>query len=492
MPIEGTGVAISGLGGAVGYGEIEVPPGDDDSFQVDLSAVFADGINWFGTMVSAETVFVNVNGTVSFGTAYGAPPTDANAAPEQHLIAPFWGDVDTRLDGEAPESGSIYVDIDPASSVVSVTWHRVGVYRRNAEDLNTFQLQLYDRGGGDFDIVFRYQRVDWTQGTAPDDIGAQIGLSATSEPWITPQNLPDLEMLPSQLGNTGQPGLWVFEMRAGVLTHGVTQGDDITGTDASEILRGTPRQDSLLGEGGDDTLIAGEGDDFVFGGADNDSIEGQGGDDSLDGGSGRDTISGGDGTDTLIGDTGDDFLYGGATSEDRRDVIYAGAGNDVVDGGYGNDELRGDQGNDTLTGGFGSDTVIGGTGQDALNGAALSDVLFGGDGQDFINGGFGYDRVNGGLGGDSFYHLGIYDHGSDWIQDFNSTEGDHLVFGDRTATGAAFQLNYANTPGAGHDSISEVFVIYGPTGQIIWALVDGAAQSSISLHIGSATFDLLA
>ena len=49
-------------------------------------------------------------------------------------------------------------------------------------------------------------------------------------------------------------------------------------------------------------------------------------------------------------------------------------------------------------------------------------------------------------------------------------------------------MNYAETPHAGVAGVAEAFVIYKPTGQIIWALVDGAAQQHIELQItGSAT-----
>ncbi|MEQ9696029.1 calcium-binding protein, partial [Shimia sp. SDUM112013] len=142
------------------------------------------------------------------------------------------------------------------------------------------------------------------------------------------------------------------------------------------------------------------------------------GNDVLRGGAANDTLSGGDGNDTLIGGDGDDVLTGGTSENDLRDVIYGGNGNDDIDGGYGNDELRGDAGNDTIEGGFGADTVIGGAGNDILTGSAWSDLIFGGDGDDFVNGGWGHDRVNGGAGADRFFHIGIRDHGSDWIQDY--------------------------------------------------------------------------
>ncbi|WP_255455783.1 hypothetical protein [Ruegeria sp. PrR005] len=39
--------------------------------------------------------------------------------------------------------------------------------------------------------------------------------------------------------------------------------------------------------------------------------------------------------------------------------------------------------------------------------------------------------------------------------------------------------------------MQKAFVIYLPTGQIMWALVDGAGQGSINLQIGADVFDLL-
>jgi serralysin len=137
--------------------------------------------------------------------------------------------------------------------------------------------------------------------------------------------------------------------------------------------------------------------------------------------------------------------------------------------------------------------VAGGDGDDVITGSAFSDLIFGNAGADFVNGGFGHDRVNGGAGGDKFFHLGIFDHGSDWIQDFSHAEGDVLLFGNGNATADQFQVNFANTEGAGNADVAEAFVIYKPTGQIIWALIDGGAQTSINLQFSGSgdTFDLL-
>ena len=215
-------------------------------------------------------------------------------------------------------------------------------------------------------------------------------------------------------------------------------------------------------------------------------------DDRLVGDAGADTLYGGDGQDTLNGGIGDDFLFGGATAADLRDVVYGGDGHDSIDGGYGNDELNGGNDNDTVSGGIGADTLIGNDGNDLLAGMGGGDLLYGNGGNDTLNGGFGYDRLNGGAGADSFYHQGVADHGSDWVQDYSAAEGDVLSVGIAGATASQFQVNFATTAGAGSAAVAEAFIIYKPTGQILWALVDGGDDSSINLRIAGQTFDLLA
>ncbi|PHO03452.1 hypothetical protein CSC82_16335 [Rhodobacteraceae bacterium 4F10] len=271
------------------------------------------------------------------------------------------------------------------------------------------------------------------------------------------------------------PGVEVIDATADGFLSGTAGEDNIELTDVTSMI-------------GFSNIDLGLGHDTFRGGALNEAVYGRDGDDH---------IRGGDGSDTLVGDTGDDTLIGGESEDDLRDVIYAGAGADSVDGGYGNDELRGDAGDDTIAGGFGADTVIGGTGHDRLTGSAFADQMFGSDGDDFVNGGFGHDLLNGGSGADRFYHIGVADHGSDWVQDYNAADGDILQFGIVSATVSQFQVNTTHTSTAagersGDDAIEEAFVIYRPTGQIMWALVDGAGQSQINVQIGQNVFDLLA
>lgn len=465
MPTTGNGAVQRGLGGAAGFGEIAVPRSDDGAAQIDVSAIFAGGLNFFGQTHAATALFVNTNGMLSFGAAAPGYPTLGGALPQGPVIAPFWADIDTRIDGEGAESGQIWVDLDPASGTVSITWADVGSYRYGAEATNLFQMQLVNRGGGDFDIVLRYERVDWTTGSALDDGGALAFISAP----LLPQPIligSDMALIDDLNGNSGQAGYWLFQVRGGGIgSSQPVNGLSLTGTPGNDVLEGGGLSDILRGLDGDDILRGHDGADWLFGG---------------------------DGQDTLNGLGGDDIIFGGSTSADLRDVIYGGDGNDWVDAGYGNDLVYGGAGNDTLIGGFGADELIGQDGNDILSGGALGDVLYGGNGNDFLNGGFGYDRLNGGAGADQFYHQGIPDHGSDWIQDYRWSEGDVLVWGGATASKSQFQVNYAETAGAGQAGVPEAFVIYKPSGQIIWALVDGGAETSILLRLSGVEVDLLA
>ena len=303
-----------------------------------------------------------------------------------------------------------------------------------------------------------------------------------------------------------------------------------TGQDYDEVIEGFSAGDRVNAAGGDDHILLGDGPDTLDGGAGLDAVDGSvlprgveinlaagtashaGGsaglsnienatgsqfDDRIVGDDGDNVLKGMDGSDTLNGGAGNDRIEGGATEEDRRDVVYAGSGDDSVDGGYGNDLIYGQGGNDTLAGGFGADELQGQDGDDVITGSAFGDIVFGNAGDDFVNGGFGHDLINGGSGADKFFHVGIEGHGSDWIQDYDAAEGDVLLFGIASARADQFQVNTTHTANretgerSGDDDIEEAFVTYRPTGQIMWALVDGAGQASINLQIGAEVFDLL-
>ncbi|WP_261397808.1 calcium-binding protein [Maritimibacter alkaliphilus] len=331
-------------------------------------------------------------------------------------------------------------------------------------------------GFGDTDT---FTGIEAVRGTAQGD----LFIGSESEEFLSFRGLEGNDTITGSSGwdradyrsdaNYGGSAGIVADLAAGTIIDGFGDTDQVSNIDQ---VRGTNSDDTMTAAGLSQSV----------------RFDGSNGADRLTGGSARDTLHGGDGADTLTGNAGDDIIIGGDSEADLRDVVFGGAGNDYIDGGYGNDELRGDAGNDTIEGGYGADTVIGGDGDDALTGQTWSDAIFGGAGSDFINGGFGHDRVNGGTGADQFYHLGVEGHGSDWIQDFSDAEGDVLVYGGGSATAADFQVNFTETASAGAAGVQEAFVIYRPTGQILWALVDGGAQDQIMMRLGGAEIDLLA
>ncbi|WP_417603924.1 nidogen-like domain-containing protein [Primorskyibacter flagellatus] len=468
MPVFGSGKVVRGLGGSAGFGEMEMQRGDDLALRLDLSSVFPDGFNYFGTRYGVWGLFVNTNGTLSFGTPFASYPDVGNRSVARNLIAPLWSDVDTRIDGEGTESGSIWIDLDAVRDVVTITWADVGAYRRNADQTNLFQVQLFDRGGGDFDLAMRYERIEWTQGTGTYDDGGRALLAArnfTKPQWLSPFGSSAALMdLPDTVGNTGVRGLWVYEMRDGKVTDlGTVDGIERTGTGQDDVLEGTEFDDKLTALGGDDVLFGEDGSDYLYGG---------------------------DGSDTLVGGGGDDFIFAGDTSADLHDVVFGGDGNDLVEAGYGNDLVYGGNGDDDLRGSYGIDTLMGQDGNDTLTGGALSDYLYGGAGDDFINGGVGYDRLRGNAGADRFYHGGATEHRCDWIRDYSQAEGDILVFGLKNRSPLLFRVNVGETPGAGEDGVPEAFVVYRPTGQILWALIDGGTQSSVTLFMTGQEYEL--
>lgn len=229
----------------------------------------------------------------------------------------------------------------------------------------------------------------------------------------------------------------------------------IIGTPGPDNLSGTQANDIIEGRGGNDTLMGWNGNDVLRGDAGGDTLDGWNGNDTLFGGSGNDSLRGGSGNNVLHGDEGDDYLIGGF-SPTYADTLTGGPGNDTFNGGrFSNEQtvvdfadngsngavvdLAGNKGQGVWRDAFGgSDTVIrinnyypvkayrgtsaddtlkgdggGGTdprfsadfygegGNDALTGSGLGELLDGGAGDDTLKGLGGNDTLNGGDGDDT-------------------------------------------------------------------------------------------
>ncbi|MBT5083344.1 MAG: cadherin-like domain-containing protein, partial [Rhodospirillaceae bacterium] len=352
VPLFGDGRLVDGLGGEAGFGEQSVDRNDDgNSGQIDLSAVFESGLNFFGTTYTG--LYINTNGNVSFGSSVSQyTPSQIGAGISFPIIAPLWSDVDTRggtasatPGGNSTGENLIWYDLDAVNGVFTVTWDDVGYFSRAAEPVNAYQLQLFDRGGGDFDIVFRYEDINWTSGDAS---GGEDGLGGTAaRAGFSAGNGEDFAEL-AQSGNenaildlenaTGNldTGVFSFDVRDGevdIYPFTITEEQllrYVDDPDQSDVLDITEITDTTgltaVWTANEVVSVAIEAD-----------------------------ASGSFNYTVVDGRTGIDQGTVSVVTVDGNDIFGSSAG-DILIGGVNADRLRGDAGHDSLTGGGGADT----------------------------------------------------------------------------------------------------------------------------------------
>ncbi|MFO1158611.1 MAG: Calx-beta domain-containing protein [Reyranellaceae bacterium] len=224
---------INGLGGSSGFGENSLPRADDSpSLEIDFTSIVAGGINLFGQTYTS--LFLNYNGSVTFGNALTAfSPTAITAATSIPIIAPYWGDVDTRggpstvtPGGTSTGSNLVWYDLDTVNHAFTATWDDVAYYSQHADKLNAFQIRIQAVGtSGDFDIQFRYEAINWTTGDASGGsggLGGQVAVAGYSAGdgqnfFQLPQSGNEAAMLAlPTASNVATPGLFTFSIRNGV------------------------------------------------------------------------------------------------------------------------------------------------------------------------------------------------------------------------------------------------------------------------------------
>ncbi len=232
MLIAGSASAIdlrSGMGGSTGYGTNYLS-GNDDGSSPNIPLPFQ--VNFFGNVYNS--VFVNNNGNITFNGPVGSYTPTAFPVSSQPMIAPFWGDVDTRCGscgltyyaGTLPSPGT-------TDGRFTVTWNDTGYYSNHSDLTNNFQMTLLERtdtGLGNFDIEFRYDRLTWTTGDASGGAGgfggtpAQAGYDAGNGvdyftlPGSRTPGVLQLDDLSNVSADT--PGLWYFNIRNGEIADG--------------------------------------------------------------------------------------------------------------------------------------------------------------------------------------------------------------------------------------------------------------------------------
>lgn len=121
------------------------------------------------------TLYINNNGNISFGTPYGTFSSSSFPFAPNVMVAPFWGDVDTR------GTGTVKYKITPTAMYIN--WEAVGYYSSMTDKVNTFQLIITD--GTDpilpagNNIAFCYGDMQWTTGAASSGVGGFGGIPST-------------------------------------------------------------------------------------------------------------------------------------------------------------------------------------------------------------------------------------------------------------------------------------------------------------------------
>ncbi|MES2762950.1 MAG: nidogen-like domain-containing protein [Bacteroidota bacterium] len=141
------------------------------------SAPISLGFNFCFYGTTYTNCYINNNGNISFGSPYAN--FSSNAFPDSTfvMIAPFWGDVDTRN----LASGLVYYKKTATSLIVK--WQNVGYFNSNASKLNDFQLvisngldSLVPSGNN---VSFCYGDMQWTTGDASMGTNGFGGIPST-------------------------------------------------------------------------------------------------------------------------------------------------------------------------------------------------------------------------------------------------------------------------------------------------------------------------
>lgn len=226
---------IDNLGGYAGFGENFINRNDDESSAfVDITSVFENGLNFFGT--NYQGFYINNNGNITFNAPLANyTPFNLTGDTGIPIIAPFFADVDTRLGSLLPSSGGnstgsnlVYWDLDPQNDTITITWDDVGQFvddYTGGDVPNAFQLILRDLGAQHFHMEFRYEDIRWTVGGASDNEYARIGYSAADgENFLELSQSGDNEQLLGleTASNIEQPGRFIFSV-----INGIPQGIEV-------------------------------------------------------------------------------------------------------------------------------------------------------------------------------------------------------------------------------------------------------------------------
>ena len=158
-------IASQAFAGAVvsGFNANTLARNDDGS-----TGVVSTGINFDFFGVLGPNLYVNNNGNVTFTGPLGTYTPFNLITTGVKMIAPFFGDVDTRSAGDPVTYGT---GTFGGHSAFGVNWVNVDYFSSSTAhtNRNSFQLIMVDRSdiaAGDFDFMFNYDLIQWEAGQA--------------------------------------------------------------------------------------------------------------------------------------------------------------------------------------------------------------------------------------------------------------------------------------------------------------------------------------
>ena len=157
-----------------------LPNDDGSSGLINLPFTF----DFYGNQYNS--VYINNNGNISFVSPYMTWTSNSFPDSSYNMIAPFWGDVDTRggmdsLGNLLGNGGNVWYKVTPTALIIN--WNQVGYFNMHNDLVSTFQLiisngsdSLVSAGGN---VSFCYEDMQWTTGDASSGFGGFGGTPAT-------------------------------------------------------------------------------------------------------------------------------------------------------------------------------------------------------------------------------------------------------------------------------------------------------------------------
>ena len=138
-------------------------------------------IDFYG--VTRTQAYVNNNGNITLDAALGTFTPFPLLTTNRQIIAPFFGDVDTR----ATNTTEVHYGASTIGgrNVFGVNWINVGVFSQ-LPIFNSFQLIMTDRSDialGDFDFEFNYDNITWNTGQASGGNAQGRGPNSARAGW---------------------------------------------------------------------------------------------------------------------------------------------------------------------------------------------------------------------------------------------------------------------------------------------------------------------